>query len=78
VKAQVLSRFERACLAHRLQEEVEQSMIGICLANQAHLRNLRVEGSPELSNAQRIQELLVQNIRTLAELIRMLDNGKPR
>lgn len=74
----MLSRFERACLAHRLQEEVEQSLIGVCLANQAHLQKLRREGSHEVGAAQRIQELLLTNVRALAEIIRVLDNGRPR
>jgi len=78
VSAARLSRFDRACLAHRLHEEVEQTLIGICLANQAHLDRLRRDGSREARDAQRIQELLQRSVRSLDELVRSLDHGRPR
>ena len=78
VKPNAVSRFDRACLAHRLREEIEQAFIGICLANQAHITRLRAEGSREASDAQRIQELLLSNVRRLDDLVRALEPASSR
>lgn len=75
---QIIDRSERSCLAHRLHEEIEQTLIGISLITRAHVQRLKLEHSAEAKAAARIQRMLERNIVVLDKLIKTLDGGRVR
>jgi len=65
-------------LAATLHAGLGQSLVGMAMLAKSHANALAERHDPEEKRARLIQQLLARSVATVDELIRWLDEGRPR